>query len=152
MEQNITIDKAHQNYEAIVAAKQNINIGFWALVTELRECRDKKYWEVLGYHSWASYLAQPEIDLSVHTVDNYLTIYNKVTELDLLPQCGSDIDIGKLSIITPKLTKENADELMDKAKSLSRSDLKTEITGIEKEIQPKCICPNCGNRHNLTNK
>jgi N6-adenosine-specific RNA methylase IME4 len=122
------IDEAHNNYTYIVSLRKNINTSFWQLVTELKRARDNRYWIVLGNDSWASYLAQPEIDLNEHTVDNYITAYNSIKQLNILPPAGAfDIDISKLTAIAPYLTKENAEELILKAKTLSRSDLRDEM-------------------------
>ena len=123
----VNIDQAHENYTYIVELKKNINSSFWQLVTELKKCRDNNYWQVLGHESWSSYLAQPEIDLVVGTVDNYITVYNAFKEKDLLTHALVELSIGKLQAITPYLTSDNAEELLEKAKTLSRSDLRDEM-------------------------
>lgn len=133
-------DQAHGNYSYIVELRKGIKRYFWILIKQLKLCRERKYWEVLGYETWASYLAQPEIDLSVHTVDTYITTYNRFDEIQLHPD---GVDISKLSIIAPHVTQENATDLIEKAKTLSRIDLISEIT--HKEYTKRVtVCPKCG--------
>jgi len=144
----LNIDEAHTNYTSICNLRHSINNGFWVLVEQLKNCREQKYWETLGYDSFASYLAQPEIDFNLHTVDNWITTYNRIKEHNLLPPEGViDIGISKLSMIAPYLTTENASDLLYKAKTLSRNDLRSEMTGIEPIVKQKCTCPLCGNTH-----
>jgi len=64
---------------------------------------------------WASYLAQPEIGLSVHTVDNYISIFNTLLIRKIVPPAG--VAISKLEVILPHLTEQNAPELIEKAKT-----------------------------------
>ena len=131
------IDAAHENYTYIVSLKKNINSSFWQLVAELKKCRDKKYWEVLGNENWETYLAQPEIDLAGGTVDNYITVYNAFVEKNLLTHALVELSIGKLQAITPYLTKENAEELLLKARTLSRSDLRDEMRELGTPTTPQ---------------
>jgi len=141
-------DQAHENYTQICSLRHSINNGFWVLVEQLKTCRENRYWQALGYETWASYLAQPEIDFHEHTVDNWITTYNHIKAYNLLPQYGSiDMAISRLAIVAPHLTKENASDLLYKAKTLSRSDLIAEVTGKEREIKEKCTCPVCGDIH-----
>jgi N6-adenosine-specific RNA methylase IME4 len=133
------IDEAHANYTYIVSLKKNINSSFWQLVAELKKCRDNRYWEVLGNESWDAYLAQPEIDLAGGTVDNYITVYNAFEEKNLLTHALVELSIGKLQAITPYLTAENAEELLLKAKTLSRSDLRDEMRELAFPTTPQAL-------------
>ena len=135
-------DEAHTRYSKIVSMRKDINVRFWVLVKELKEVRINKDWELLGWDSWAAYLGQPEVDLSVSTADHYITVLNKFDELGLLKP--ATVEISKLQTIVPHLTKENAIELLEKVKTLSRSDLRAEF-GEEKDHRHKIIkCPKCG--------
>lgn len=140
----LTTTEAHDIYEQIVVLRKSINTSFWSLVEYLKSARDYRIWAVLGYDSWSSFLAQPEIDLNYRTVENYISIYKTVIEKLgdarrrelLLP---FDIDITKLQVITPYITQDNSEELIQKAKTLSRSDLRAEIQdlGNKKLIAPQ---------------
>ena len=135
---NNLITPAHENYTYICSLRKNITSSFWELVIQLRKCRDNEYWRVLGHESWGSYLAQPEIDLTQQTVDNYLTVYNALHDKGILPPAVVSVDISKLQAIVPYITKENAEELIEKAKTLSRGDLRDEMRelSLPKTIQP----------------
>ena len=142
-------DQAHQNYTQICSLRHSINNGFWILVEQLKQCRENRYWAALGYESFSSYLAQPEIDFHEHTVDNWITTYNHIKAHNLLPPEGViDIAISKLSIIAPHLTEDNAEELLEKARTLSRRDLVASFTN--REPDPIHACPLCGNKHSFT--
>ncbi len=142
MENKLLADTAHENYTYIVQLRNGIKKYFWILIKELKTCRENKYWQVLGYESWPSYLAMPEIDLSPKTVDNYITVLNRLTESDVLPPEG--VDVSKVAIIAPHLTKENALDIIAKAETLSRSDLIAEVIHKELPIQKLSTCPKCG--------
>lgn len=143
----ILAEKAHKTYEEIVGLRKNINESFWDLVANLKMARENRHWAILGHESWGSYLAQAEIDLAESTVDKYLTIYNSIKATNLLEHVQVNdivryIDIGKLAIIAPKLTQENAQELIHKAAHLSRTDLRREISEtpiIQKDIPKSAI-------------
>lgn len=137
--QLVNVDEAHTNYTYICDLRKNINASFWQLVSELKKCRENRFWAVLGHETWASYLAQPEIDFNEHTVDYWLTIYNSIKEYQLQwPDIVNDIDQSKLAIIVPYINKDNAEDLLHKAKSLSRSDLRDEIRDM---VTPKKVIP-----------
>jgi hypothetical protein len=138
-------DIAHENYELTVNLKRTAITSIWELTKALKICREQKYWEVLGHHSFSSYLAQPELDLNEHTVNNWITTLNRFEDLHILPP--EVVDISKLSLIAPHLTSENAEELILKAQTLSRSDLRAELPIEIKQPETTCICPICGNKH-----
>lgn len=131
------VSDARENYEQIKTLRKSINLNFWQLVERLKTARENRQWVVIGCNSWRDYLAQPEIDLNEGTVNNYISIFDKLSKYlrisdmydKLLP---FDIDIGKLALIAPRITEQNAEELLEKAKTLSRSDLREEI----RELKP----------------
>lgn len=128
----LSVNEAHEIYENIVALRKSINKNFWTLVSYLKIARDRRIWAVLGHETWASFLAQPEIDLNVRTVDDYIYIFTTISKAIKTSDMSDkmidfDIDIGKLKIIAPKINEQNADELLVKAKELSRSDLRREM-------------------------
>jgi len=128
----ISVNDAHKNYENIINLRKFINRNFWQLVNELKYAREHKTWIKLDHESWESFLALPEIDLNSATVKDYIYIFNKVSKYIKTSDMSDkmiqlDIDIGKLKIIASKINDQNAEELLLKAKNLSRSDLILEI-------------------------
>lgn len=137
----LQLNEAHKNYNDIVSLRKNINTSFWQLVTELKRCRENRYWAALGHESWASYLAQPEIDLNENTVTDYIYIFESISKAIKSSDMSDkmipfDIDIGKLKAISPYIGPENASELLQKAKTLSRSDLREEIKLLKPPPEP----------------
>jgi hypothetical protein len=145
------IDNAHDLDNCIKTLRQRTIKNLWGLIEYLQLARKQKIWEVLNYHSWSAYLAQPEIDLAEKTVDNYITTLNRFKEQDLLPPAL--LDVTKVREIAPHINKENYDKLVEKAQSLSRSDLREELKEMGYIEKPKQIneaeeevlytCPNC---------
>lgn len=124
----LMVKEAYDNYTNIVRLRKSINNNFWELVERLKTVRENRQWALLGHESWASYLAQPEVDFNQHTVDYWLTIFNSIKEYQLQwPDIVNDIDSSKLAIVAPYINKDNAEEMLLKAKNLSRSDLRKEI-------------------------
>ena len=106
---------------------RKVTVGaFWQLVELLRTARKREIWKKMGYDSWAAYLAQPELAFRKHTVDNYITAFNRFEELGL-PTRVLKLPQSKARLIAPHLTKENAEELIEKAQALSWSDLRAEV-------------------------
>ena len=98
--------------------------AFWKLVKLLRKARRQKIWQKLGYDSWASYLAQPELSFRARTVDNYITVFNRFEEIH---SPTGELSYSRARLIAPHINEDNKKELIEKAQLLSWSDLKTEI-------------------------
>jgi hypothetical protein len=116
--------------------------GFWELVAYLKEARENKIWKELGHESWGAYLAQGEIGIAERTVDNYLTVYNKLKDTKLLPNSGA-IEFSRVALVAPKLKPGDPDGWLDKARELSWSDLRLEL-GKQTRVDPsKFKCSRC---------
>lgn len=142
----ITSDEAFILDTEIKQLRKQINNNFWLLVKNLRHARKWRVWAILGYESWEAYLSQPEIDLNSHTVEDYIYVYNNTSKY--INSSGQseetihfDIDISKLKVIAPHLNETNAEELLEKARVLSRSDLRKEIQEEKFKQLPKPEIP-----------
>lgn len=114
--------------------KQHVKLirdNFWNFVGLLEKARDNKIWLQLDCDTFASWLAQPEIDLNERTVENYISVYrtisNAIKSSHMYELPNVSIDIGKLAMIAPIVNEDNVGELLSKAEHLSRSDLRKEI-------------------------
>ena len=124
--------------------KKNLNYSFMAIGYYLHEIKDKKLYELLDYESFNSYISQPELAIKRSTAYKLIGIYEKFSlEHKVSHDRLLGIDYAKLDMIRTKVDDENIDELLGKAESLSRSDLKAEIDGVEL-YQTKRYCPHCG--------
>ena len=117
-------------------------LDFWRMIHKLGFLREGRGWIALGHDSWASYLAQPEIDYSEGTVENYIEcyikIYNyiknppesgKLTKIDILKfdPLLLKFDSNRAKLLAPRATSENIQELISKAESLSYKDFEAEM-------------------------
>jgi len=121
----------------------------------LYEIQEDRLYEVLGYDTFEQYLADPELSFKRSTAYNLKKIYKQwVLEygysIDELQDVGYDrlLKAGKMA------TKKTADEWLEKAKSLSRTDLEisTQEAKEGKEFMPRPRlqkCPICKKWKNL---
>jgi len=99
-------------------------VDHWKMVEMLRAARRGEIWKQIGYDTWASYLAQPEISLKQSTVDNYITVFNRFEEVN---SPIGELAYSRARLIAPHITEANVEEMTEKAESLSWSDLRVEI-------------------------
>lgn len=85
--------------------------------------------EYLNYaDTWASFLADPEINISKSMAARYSAIYRKyIQELGLDYEKLRGLDTNMLYYVAGKIDKENADEWLEKVRTLSRSDIIREV-------------------------
>jgi hypothetical protein len=140
----LTANYAHQLDTKIKELKRAINYSFLSVGYYLHEIKDKKLYELLDYESFNAYISQPELSFKRATAYKLVGIYETfVLELKVSQDRLLEIDYGKLDMIRTSSNKDNVEELLVKAESLSRSDLLAEVEG--KELyQIKKYCPFCG--------
>lgn len=121
--------KAFENDQAIKSLKVDLNVRWLKMAELLFENRKRRFFSVLGYDTFESYIAQEELGLKRAAVYKIIGIYSDlVVSRNVQPVDIADIDANKLEMIRPELPTGDLDELLSKARSLSRSDLKTELT------------------------
>jgi len=124
----LTVAKAFKIDQEIKQLKVRVNSGFLDLARLLKDIKDDKLYESLGYETFESYIAQPELGFDRSSVYRFIQIYDKfVIELGVAPGRLVLTDWTKLRTILPCVNKSNVKELLAKAESLSRSDLRLEI-------------------------
>ena len=107
---------------------------------------------------WSAYLGLNETYYSSSKIYTLDKVYQKfVKELGLEPEDIRDIPTSKLSSLLSIVTKENVDEWLAKAESLTNQDFQDEIRKTQGKISYlDCkheheasykICPDCGFRH-----
>ncbi|MCK4824234.1 hypothetical protein KA005_51255, partial [bacterium] len=112
----------------------------------LKEVRDDELWKA-GWHSFESYFADPDLGMKTSTVYHGIKLVETFAHWKKLVR----IPVSKLVMIAPHVDKENMQELIGKARELSRSDLRHELLdhGLEPESSmkppPKVYsCRECG--------
>jgi hypothetical protein len=97
----------------------------------------KENYRILGYETFESYLGAPEVSIGRSTAYSLIEIYNKlIEEKGLEIKLLSEIDYSKLLKIIPMSNQSDFGEWLEKAKTLSRSDLIDEI----KELKGEEVC------------
>lgn len=131
-------EEAFANSRAIIASKKDIESSFIRLACLLKQNRDLKYWQSLGFDSFEEFLASPEISISRSLA--YQLIYQYELFIEKLNWPEEElIEIGtaKLAVISPVVLKD-PDGWIEKAKVLSKSDIKEEVAGaLKKKSLPK---------------
>ena len=136
-------DEAFSNHQLIIKIKQSITKDFWNLAIMLKISRDRKYYRTLGYETFEEYLGTPEISLSRAYVYKLIKNYELwVQKYHVSPAKLQGIDSEKLYLVGTQITKTNYEEWLERAKVLSRSDIRGLIKGEEYEY--KVTCPFCG--------
>lgn len=147
-------------HEKIVELKKEIESNFIKLGGYLKLVKDEKLYKEKGCITFEEYIAMPELSFNRSTVYAIIGVYE-----DFFMSNQSDIDefleIGysKLNRIRQFKDKEDFEEWVYKAKTLSLSDLGLEIKEVkETEMKEEKIknaniieimCPHCGHKFEL---
>ena len=143
MDSSQIADEAFNNHQIIIKIKQSITKNFWNLAVMLKINRDRRYYKTLGYETFEEYLGTPEISLSRGYVYKLIKNYELwVQKYNVSPAKLEGIDSEKLYLAGTLTTKNNYEEWLEKAKALSRSDIRSLIKGEDYEY--KVTCPFCG--------
>ena len=130
---NELVDKAFLLETEVKQLRYRTNSSFWQMVDRLAKAKEMRVWEQLGHDSWPSWLAQEGLDLRAATVNRYLRAYkaimSRVSEAVALPLFS--ISRSKVLMIANRLTPENSEELIEKARQLSYTDLKKEVSPLK---------------------
>jgi len=121
------VDSAHAAHNRIIWLVRSAEATFLELGRELSEFQTAEHYKALGYHSFDSYLADPDTNISSRSAYRLISIHRLyVQKLNLPPVALLPIGITKLDLIRP-VVKDNPDEWLAKAQTLSKSDLIHEL-------------------------
>ena len=141
---------AHKRHQRILNIAQQMNQGAIVLGKELYEMKENEEYEALGYETFESYLAMPELSFKRRTAYYLIEIYRTfVLELGYGIEKLGEAEWSKLALILPKIRMQpNAHkEWFNKALALSKSDLALEIAEESpcphEDIIKISICANC---------
>lgn len=124
--------EAYVIHEIILSCKERILRDFWKLAHALKISRDKSHYKVLGYETFREYLATPEISMSEgHASKLIKNLEVWVERYQLSQRKLNGIDTEKLYLASQVATEENHEEWLEKARTLSRSDLITEVQEVK---------------------
>ena len=118
-------EKAETYHRAIVESVKGMNKSMRTMIVASREVRDKHLFVELGYDSFASYLAQPEIAVKPATMEKYIKLYEETVGKDKLSNAEFEkIPISKMELIAPL---KNPHGWVESAITLSHTDLRKKI-------------------------
>jgi len=154
--------KAFTIHQEIIQLKNVVGGAFIVMGQRLKEIKEKELFHFLGdggYDTFESYLGSPELQFDRRKAYYLIQIYSTFCEnLNIKQEDISGIYWTTLRQILPIVNKENHQEWIEKARTLSRTDLDLEIrefkTGIssseckheEWEEITYWRCKNCGER------
>jgi len=145
--------EAHTNYENIISVKNRIGKDLLVLGKLLKVNHDNKYYRTLNYDTWESFLAMPELSMSRFWAFKLIKVYEVWVDKYNVEPAKLDIDLEKLWLVsTMGVNEDNYEEMLEKARTLSRSDLRQLKSG-DYEFEPEkykvVICPKCGHEFKI---
>jgi hypothetical protein len=146
---NIQVDHAHKLDQRIKNLRYSIDNSFLDLAKSLKEVRDKKLHKDLYYETFESYIAQPELGFERRSVYAFIQIYEDFVEkYNVHPDALLEAGWTKLSKVIPYTNENNFQYMLEKATTLSRSDLDKDLVeqGFITHKEPEVLyqqCPFC---------
>lgn len=143
------VDHAHKLDQRVKNLRYSIDNGFLDLAKTLKEIRDKKLYLQLNIETFESYIAQPELAFDRGTVYKFIDILETfVDKHNVAPERLLEAGWTKLSKVIPYTDENNYESMLEKATSLSRSDLDKDLVEqgfiTKKEGEPQTVsCPYC---------
>jgi hypothetical protein len=145
------VDEAVHKHELLCRVKEEVHRNFLSMAILLKVIRDKKLYEHLNYDSFDEYCSTPEIDLSRSQVYKLINVYETwIEEFGHKQEEIEMISIEKLYIAGSQAKQDDQEEWLEKARTLSRDDLKASTPGGKQRFQ-KVRCPHCGTEFNVNN-
>ena len=128
--------EAWGRYRRIVELKRQIEKNFLDIGQELYEFQRLGQWK-LNWPSFNSFLADPDVNISKRHAYRLIRVWREYA-IGLNVQSEELIAIGgtKLEMMASYVDEKNIDKMLNMAATLSRSDLKAELTGVEQVYIP----------------
>jgi hypothetical protein len=121
-------ERAFQLHKQLKTVVENAKRNFFVMGAILNEIKDEEHWVTMGHETFRSYIADPEIGIKQSSAYHAMKLVNTFTLEET-----EGIEYSKLITLVPHITKANRDELLEKARTLSRSDLQLELQPGEDE-------------------
>ena len=149
------VDDAHKRREMFLDVHGKVRLMEIKLLHEIWTGKD---WDKLGFKSFKDYFEAPKdsggLDISRSWAVELILTYDKyVKELGLPESILTDVSQRKLYHLRGTVTKENAEELIEKAKSTSLPDLILEQRGVDTvncehaDTEFMTVCKDCKQWH-----
>ena len=133
---------AFENSQKIINLKNSIEKDLLRLASLLISNHDNQYYKILGYDSWEEFLAIPELSMSRSFAYKIMQVYRIWIQKFFVSQENlMNIDNEKLFLASTQATKDNYEEWLERARTLSRSDIRGLIKG--EDYNYTVTCPRC---------
>ena len=144
-------EEARKYHKAVLRVTVEIKKNLWDLAIVLKHIRDNRLYRFYD-DTWESYLAGLNSSISRSFAHKIITNYELWVEgYNVSQERLQDIDSEKLYIAGTISTKSNYEEVLEQARTLSRSDLKQLKSGEEYEPKYKIVtCPKCRHEFKVT--
>jgi hypothetical protein len=119
---------AWERHEEILALKGLIEHTFLELGGKLYEFHHAENWRDLNYVSFNEYLADPMVNIGRRTAYRCIRVYETyILQLSCDTVALLEAGVSKLDLMATAVTPGDVGEWLDKARTLSRSDLRVEL-------------------------
>lgn len=137
-------EPAHKVHTMVCKLKSELENNFLKLGAYLSLMHNECYYIVLDYSTWQEYLDTPEIDLSRSQAYKLMAVYERwLVKYNYSAEQLHGVSIEKLYIASSQASDDNHEEWLEKARTLSRSDLKACTPGNIQRPE-RITCPICG--------
>ena len=149
----IEAKEAHKITDEIIKLHALSERTFMEIGARYRDIRDRGLFRAYGCRSFMEYVAMPELGYALSTVQAYIQMFEKVQEFNIdVSEFYKGLSYDKFRAIIPHLTDDNKEEMLSKARSLSKSALILELSGEKKNegfsdykpVPPVFRCRKCG--------
>lgn len=112
-------ERCHALRQELIVLKESATEHFFRMGEIMKDIKENELWRAGGYESFPAFCADPEVDLPKSSVNHAINMVKMFPEW----QKFTDIAERRLIAISPYLTNENRNELVNQARSLSAGDL-----------------------------
>ena len=137
---------AKKSYDNLVKLKQVASISFLYIGQELKKIKEEKLYRYLGegspeYESFDEFIKSPEINLELRKAYYLIQIYTVFCEqLGYEPEQLGGLYWTSLRTLLPVVKKDNVEELVEKAKNLTRGHLALEVRQLRSGLDEIGAC------------
>lgn len=129
------------NLKKIKFYDRNTNINALILGKLIAENIEYGYWQKLGFESFTDFVGQSNFSFTKRTAYNYVDLWKMFCKFAIDMDRFTEIPYSKLLKLKDIITEENLEEWLEKAKTLSRTDLELEVKETGCQISGKPFIP-----------
>lgn len=128
----VQVDDMQKLHKHILALKRATAINFLDFGKTFARIRDEKLYEAMSCETFEEYLGSPEVAFDRSTVFAFMKIHKIFIEQHKTPPAQLvDVHWSKLAMIAPVVDDNNYKDMLDKAETLSRSELRKEVDSMK---------------------